>query len=225
MLVIRCTIPDTTLIFGFDDYKPPTASFTPSAPIDHAMNHEWINTVISSNDFDLASRVFALLSPGSTLMNSILAVDRLSLVRYAFPNERLPEWIRSMPLNEGPRFIKIRPKAPYAQFNLTSSSISRSSSLTTLCVEQTMRIKTGTHQRRAILHDWDETCYKIMRNCYNALPEEGKLLVVEILALENSNHDEDLFENVVVSEFYVMLLNLYGKDRTAIQYNEFARVG
>ncbi|KAK4797658.1 hypothetical protein SAY86_029984 [Trapa natans] len=88
-------------IFGFDDYKPPTTSSMSSAPIDHAMNHGWIDIVISSNDSNLASRVFALLSPGSTLMNSILAVDRLSLVRYAFPNERLPEWICSMPLNEG----------------------------------------------------------------------------------------------------------------------------
>ncbi|KAK4769395.1 hypothetical protein SAY86_027545 [Trapa natans] len=88
-------------IFGFDDYQPPAASSPPFAPAADAVNHGWIDTVISTNDSDLASRVFAFLSPGSTLMNSILAVDRLSLVRYGFPTERLPEWIRSVPLNEG----------------------------------------------------------------------------------------------------------------------------
>ncbi|KAK4795179.1 hypothetical protein SAY86_013173 [Trapa natans] len=77
-----------------------------------------------------------------------------------------------------------------------------------------------------ILHDWDdETCNKILRNCYNALPEEGKLLVVEILAPDHSNNREDLFENAVVFKFYVMLLNLHGKERTAKKYDELARAG
>ncbi|KAK4798790.1 hypothetical protein SAY86_031116 [Trapa natans] len=78
--------------------------------------------------------------------------------------------------------------------------------------------------KKAILHDCDdETCNKVLRNCYKALPEEGKLLVVEILAPQNSNNDEDLIENAVVSEFYVMFLNL--KERTAEQYDELARAG
>ncbi|KAK4755813.1 hypothetical protein SAY87_009570 [Trapa incisa] len=86
--------------------------------------------------------------------------------------------------------------------------------------------KAETIWMKAILHDWDdETCNKILRNCYNALREEGKLLVVEILAPENSNNDEDLSENAMVSEFYVMLLNLHGKERTAEQYDELARAG
>lgn len=33
-----------------------------------------------------------------------------------------------------------------------------------------------------ILHDWDEeSCLKILRNCYTALPKNGKLLVVEMV--------------------------------------------
>ena len=50
----------------------------------------------SSNDSELAGKVFGLLSPNGTLMNLIMAVDRLSLVKYVFPVERLPEWVRFM---------------------------------------------------------------------------------------------------------------------------------
>ncbi|KAK4744044.1 hypothetical protein SAY87_010356 [Trapa incisa] len=59
--------------------------------------------------------------------------------------------------------------------------------------------KAETIWMKAILHDWDDKmCNKILRNYYNALPEEGKLLVMEILAPENSNNDEDLSENAVM---------------------------
>ncbi|KAF7828442.1 sphingomyelin phosphodiesterase 4 [Senna tora] len=63
-------------LFGFDD-----ANSCPRPPN-------------SSNDSDLANRVFSLLAPDGTLINSIFAVDRLSLVKYVFPAERLPEWTR-----------------------------------------------------------------------------------------------------------------------------------
>lgn len=52
--------------------------------------------VTASNDSELAARVFSLLSPNGVLMSSISAVDRLSLVKYVFPIERLPEWVRFM---------------------------------------------------------------------------------------------------------------------------------
>lgn len=51
------------------------------------------------------------------------------------------------------------------------------------------------------------------------------MLVVEILAPEDSSDEQDLSENAVVSEFYVMLLNLHGKERTGKQYDELARAG
>ncbi|KAI4315229.1 hypothetical protein L6164_028063 [Bauhinia variegata] len=83
------TIAFPTLIcklFGFDDAS--------SYPRPQNSSSGWIDTVISTNDSDLANRVFSLLSPGGTLINSIFAVDRLSLVKYVFPTERLPEWTR-----------------------------------------------------------------------------------------------------------------------------------
>ncbi|PSR91593.1 Sphingomyelin phosphodiesterase [Actinidia chinensis var. chinensis] len=81
-------------IFGFDDSSPPPP---PRPPTPQSPNG-WIDAV--SNDSELAARVFNLLSPNSVLMSSISAVDRLSLVKYVFPIERLPEWVRFMLQNK-----------------------------------------------------------------------------------------------------------------------------
>ncbi|CAL5386740.1 unnamed protein product [Camellia sinensis] len=56
----------------------------------------WVDTV----DSELASRVFNLLSPNGVLMSSISAVDRLSLMKYVFPIERSPAWVRLLLQNE-----------------------------------------------------------------------------------------------------------------------------
>ena len=33
-----------------------------------------------------------------------------------------------------------------------------------------------------ILHDWnDEHCTKLLKNCYNALPQDGKIIVVDAI--------------------------------------------
>ncbi|KAL9242774.1 hypothetical protein vseg_016740 [Gypsophila vaccaria] len=74
-------------LFGFSDdavvsppQKPPS----------------WIDAAAA--DGDLAGKLFAFLSPHGTLISSIFAVDKLSLVKYVFPVERLPEWCR-FPVN------------------------------------------------------------------------------------------------------------------------------
>ncbi|GMP95772.1 hypothetical protein CsSME_00044693 [Camellia sinensis var. sinensis] len=68
-------------IFGFAESPPHRPPQSPTA---------WVDSV----DSELASRVFNLLSPIGVLMSSISAVDRLSLMKYVFPIERLPEWVR-----------------------------------------------------------------------------------------------------------------------------------
>ncbi|XP_068650864.1 uncharacterized protein [Aristolochia californica] len=72
-------------IFGFEDASrksPPSTG--------------WIDQVVAANDGELASRVFDLLSPSGMLFTSIFNVDRHSLIKYVFPVERLPEWVRLM---------------------------------------------------------------------------------------------------------------------------------
>ncbi|KAK7251777.1 hypothetical protein RIF29_35288 [Crotalaria pallida] len=55
----------------------------------------WIHTLSSSRDSSLASSLFSLLSPSGSLSSSISSLDRLSLVKYVFPLERLPEWAQA----------------------------------------------------------------------------------------------------------------------------------
>ncbi|KAM2726401.1 hypothetical protein EV2_038842 [Malus domestica] len=90
-------------LFGFEDATSspppppqPASQQQPSPSSPSSSPNGWIDTVLASNDVDLANRLFALLAPNSLLFNAISAVDRLSLVKYVFPIERLPEWVRFM---------------------------------------------------------------------------------------------------------------------------------
>ncbi|XP_059443281.1 uncharacterized protein LOC132175366 [Corylus avellana] len=74
------------LFFGVPDATSSSSKPRPS--------NGWIDTVLSSNDPDSANAIFSLLSPPGVLLHSISEVDRLSLVKYVFPLERLPEWAR-----------------------------------------------------------------------------------------------------------------------------------
>ena len=81
-------------LFGFDDPTTnPNNLGKPASPAG------WIDAAISSNDSDLAAAISSLLSPAGTLAAAISAVDRLSLVKYVFPAERLPEWARFLLLS------------------------------------------------------------------------------------------------------------------------------
>ncbi|KAK9079967.1 hypothetical protein SSX86_001642 [Deinandra increscens subsp. villosa] len=82
-------------LFGFDEHKPPQ---NPNA---------WIDVDIS------ADKVFNLLSPTGVLMTSLTAVDRLSLVKYVFPMERLPEWIRLTLQNGGSQCAVLSDLCPF----------------------------------------------------------------------------------------------------------------
>ncbi|XP_052170697.1 uncharacterized protein LOC127786943 [Diospyros lotus] len=79
-------------IFGFDDSQPNRPP--PQSP------NGWLEAVAAANDSELLGKVFNLLSPNGVLLSSISAVDQLSLVKYVFPVERLPEWVRFMLQNE-----------------------------------------------------------------------------------------------------------------------------
>ncbi|KAG8476104.1 hypothetical protein CXB51_032868 [Gossypium anomalum] len=83
-------------LFGFDD----ASSLPPPPPSQKPPSNGWVELASQSSLPDLSSKIFSLLSPNGTLMNSISAVDRHSLVKYVFPVERLPEWARFMLSNE-----------------------------------------------------------------------------------------------------------------------------
>ncbi|MQM16074.1 hypothetical protein Taro_049026 [Colocasia esculenta] len=80
----------TGALFGFDgSCPPPPASRSPPSGA-------WVD----QTDPDVAARVFDLLSPRGVLMSSVSVVDRHSLVKFVFPVERLPEWMRFALQNE-----------------------------------------------------------------------------------------------------------------------------
>ncbi|KAL3499624.1 hypothetical protein ACH5RR_038717 [Cinchona calisaya] len=72
-------------VFGFDESSSTPKSQSPNG---------WIDIAGLSGDSELAGKIFSLLSPNGLLLSSISAVDKLSLVKYVFPSERLPEWVR-----------------------------------------------------------------------------------------------------------------------------------
>ncbi|PIA41656.1 hypothetical protein AQUCO_02200233v1 [Aquilegia coerulea] len=74
-----------------------------------------------------------------------------------------------------------------------------------------------------ILHDWsDEKCLEVLKNVYKALPDQGKLIVVEVIlpvAAETSTVAKGLFE-IDVS---MMTLNPGGKERTEEEFHTLAK--
>ena len=73
-----------------------------------------------------------------------------------------------------------------------------------------------------ILHNWnDERCLKLLKNCYKAIQNDGKVIVVESML-------PVLPENTMISkisskeDFYMMTLQGGGKERTQNEFIELA---
>ncbi|KAJ8748510.1 hypothetical protein K2173_003408 [Erythroxylum novogranatense] len=69
-----------------------------------------------------------------------------------------------------------------------------------------------------ILHDWsDDQCLKLLKNCYTAIPENGKVIVVEVIlpvAAETSATDKWIAQ----SDVLMMTQNPGGKERTEQEF-------
>ena len=73
-----------------------------------------------------------------------------------------------------------------------------------------------------ILHDWsDEHCLKLLNNCCKALPNSGKVIIVEsILPVVPENN---VLSNIVFEQDMLMLaVNPGGKERTEKDFEELA---
>ncbi|KAF5738335.1 hypothetical protein HS088_TW13G01232 [Tripterygium wilfordii] len=71
-----------------------------------------------------------------------------------------------------------------------------------------------------VLHDWDDDwCIKILRNCWKALPENGKVIVVEFAVSEDCNESV----HTTFMELMMMVLNLGGKERTTVELDWIAK--
>lgn len=73
-----------------------------------------------------------------------------------------------------------------------------------------------------ILHDWsDEHCSKLLKNCFEALPANGKVIIVE--AILPVVPERDVSSNIVFQQDLFMLAqNPGGKERTQKEYEALA---
>ncbi|KAK9140761.1 hypothetical protein Scep_010442 [Stephania cephalantha] len=72
-----------------------------------------------------------------------------------------------------------------------------------------------------ILHDWnDEQCIKILKNCYEALPEDGMVIVLEMLLSANPEADTS---NKEARNLDLIIMLHGGIERTAEEYEALAK--
>ncbi|AES82832.1 putative anthranilate N-methyltransferase [Medicago truncatula] len=74
-----------------------------------------------------------------------------------------------------------------------------------------------------ILHDWsDEHCLKLLKNCYKAIPEDGKVIVVDTI-LPVMPETTANAKTACMSDVLMMTQNPGGKERTEHEFKELAK--
>ncbi|WRX25288.1 O-methyltransferase domain - like 10 [Theobroma cacao] len=74
-----------------------------------------------------------------------------------------------------------------------------------------------------ILHDWDDDrCLKLLKNCYNALPKFGKVVVVELIVPESPVTDV-VTKNTLTLDICLFNVIPGAKERTKEEYEALAR--
>ncbi|CAL1363516.1 unnamed protein product [Linum trigynum] len=75
-----------------------------------------------------------------------------------------------------------------------------------------------------ILHLWDdEQCVKIFKNCYQATPENGKVVIVDALIPETSETSAAAAKASLMFNLYRMSMKPQGKERTLSQFESLAK--
>nr|QWK65132.1 flavonoid O-methyltransferase 9 [Scutellaria baicalensis] len=73
-----------------------------------------------------------------------------------------------------------------------------------------------------ITHSWDDAdCVKILRNCREALPENGKVIVVEHMIRETPNSGSTTYEFQV--DVMMLALSPGARERTELEFNTLAK--
>lgn len=78
-------------------------------------------------------------------------------------------------------------------------------------------------RKQCVLHNWDdELCKKLLRNCWEALPVDGKVIIVE-MAISQETGNNPKTTSVLMEDFFMMLLMNGGKERTVAEFNDLAK--
>ncbi|XP_010539738.1 PREDICTED: indole glucosinolate O-methyltransferase 4-like [Tarenaya hassleriana] len=77
---------------------------------------------------------------------------------------------------------------------------------------------------KRILHDWtDEDSVKILKNCWKALPENGKVMVIEIVVPDSGGEDHGAYSNIAFDMDMLMFTQCSGgKERTKAEFEALA---
>lgn len=68
---------------------------------------------------------------------------------------------------------------------------------------------------QGVLHNWsDADCVKILKNCWKALPDNGKIIIIEHVIPRNIDEAKSAFDYDVV----MLTLLAKGKERTENEY-------
>ncbi|XP_075503018.1 caffeic acid 3-O-methyltransferase-like isoform X1 [Primulina tabacum] len=74
-----------------------------------------------------------------------------------------------------------------------------------------------------ILHDWNDTeCIKILKNCYEALPVNGKVIIAECILSETPSSSSNWDALGAMTDVMMLAYSPSGKERTLQQYEALA---
>ena len=75
-----------------------------------------------------------------------------------------------------------------------------------------------------ILHNWDdENCVKVLKNCYKALPDSGKVIVIEyVLEDDDRNHSGPC--QAIIHDIWMIANFDGGKERSLGEYEALAKM-
>ncbi|KAH6785048.1 hypothetical protein C2S51_037503 [Perilla frutescens var. frutescens] len=75
-----------------------------------------------------------------------------------------------------------------------------------------------------IIHNWsDGHCLKLLKNCYEALPEKGKVIIVDRILPETENYKEALTSVDLAGDALMLTLFTGGKERTEAEFQALAK--
>ena len=74
-----------------------------------------------------------------------------------------------------------------------------------------------------ILHDWsDEKCVKILRNCKKAVPDSGRVIVIETIIPREVSDTDIATKNALHLDMIMMCLTRGGRERTKEEFEVLA---
>ncbi|EPS59009.1 hypothetical protein M569_15803 [Genlisea aurea] len=75
-----------------------------------------------------------------------------------------------------------------------------------------------------ICHDWnDEHCGKLLKNCWDALDDGGKVILVESIVEKDPDGVTIIKGGVEVADMFMMVVNPGGKERTEMELKSLAQ--